>query len=81
MKKFRFSIPNKKSPVFRCEVFEGSVFLYSRELHIYDNSFSDEMNTTFITKRLSDIFHISEKELEVPVRMAILLDESEWSDC
>lgn len=81
MNVYKFIIPNKNASIFRCEVYGNSNnFLYSREVHMYDSSLSDELNTTILAKKMADTLNLEERDLYVPVRMAVLLGESTWAN-
>lgn len=81
MKKYKFIIPDRNKNIFRCDVYgEDDNFLYHREVHMYDKSLSDEFNTTVLSKKMSTTLNIKESDLYIPIRMAVLLGESTWSD-
>ena len=80
MKTFSFSIPDRSSSIFRCKVMEDDVVLYTREVHVYNSSFSEEMNTIIIAKKMAQTLDMEEKELIEPVRMAVVLGESTWTN-
>ena len=79
MKTFSFSIPNRESSIFRCDVYNDGTFLYHREVHVYNSSFSEEMNTIIIAKKMAQTLDMEEKELIEPVRLAIVLGESTYN--
>lgn len=81
MNVYKFSIPDKNISIFRCEVYgECNNFLYSREVHLYDKNLSDELNVTVLSKKMADTLNVDEKDLYIPVRMAVLLGESTWAN-
>jgi hypothetical protein len=47
---------------------------------MYDSSLSDELNTTILAKKMADTLNLEERDLYVPVRMAVLLGESTWAN-
>lgn len=75
MKTFSFSIPDRSSSIFRCKVIEDGIVRYTREVHVYNSSFSEEMNTIIIAKKMAQTLDMEEKELIEPVRLAIVLGE------
>ena len=79
MNNYRFSIPDRDTSIFRCDVYdEFGNFRYHREVHMYDKNVSDEINVTILSKKMADTLNLTEQDLQVPVRMAILLGESTW---
>lgn len=81
MNKYKFTIPNRDANIFRCDVYdEGGNFLYRREVHLYDKNLSDELNTTILSKKMAVTLNVEERDLYVPVRMAVLLSESTWQN-
>lgn len=81
MNVYKFSIPDKNKNIFRCDVYgEFDNFKYHREVHVYDKNASDELNTLVISKKMGATLGIDEQDLYVPVRMAILIGESVWSN-
>lgn len=81
MKTYKFTIPDRNKNIFRCDVYgDCDNFLYHREVHMYDKNISDELNTTILSKKMATTLDLKERDLYVPVRMAILLGESTWSD-
>lgn len=58
---------------------EDDVVLYTREVHVYNSSFSEEMNTIIIAKKMAQTLDMEEKELIEPVRMAVVLGESTYN--
>ena len=59
---------------------EDDVVLYTREVHVYNSSFSEEMNTIIIAKKMAQTLDMEEKELIEPVRMAVVFGESTWTN-
>jgi hypothetical protein len=58
---------------------EDDVVLYTREVHVYNSSFSEEMNTIIIAKKMAQTLDMEEKELIEPVRLAVVLGESTYN--
>ena len=81
MTTYKFTIPNCDANIFRCDVHdEKGNFLYRREVHMYDKNLSDELNTTILAKKMATILNVEERDLYIPVRMAVLLGESTWQN-
>ena len=72
MKNFFFSIPDRESHIFRCEVKEDDLVLYTREVHVYDSSFSDEMNVAILAKKMAETLGEDEESLTIPIRLAVI---------
>ena len=66
MNVYKFSIPDKNKNIFRCDV--------------YDKNATEELNTLVIAKKMGITLGIDEQDLYVPVRMAVLIGESVWSN-
>ena len=78
---YRFSIPDRNRSIFRCDVYdEDNNFRYHREVHMYDKNASEELNTTVLTKKMATTLGIDEKDLYVPVRIAVVIGESTWQN-
>ena len=78
---YKFTIPNRNVSIFRCDVYdEDGNFLYHREVHMYDKNLSDEFNITILTKKMSTTLNVEERDLYIPIRMAVLLGESTWQN-
>lgn len=81
MNRYKFTIPNRDTNIFRCDVYgEEGNFLYHREVHLYDKNLSDELNTTILSKKMAATLNVEERDLFVPIRMAVLLGESTWQN-
>ena len=78
MKNFFFSIPDRDSSIFRCEVKDDDLTLYTREVHVYDKLLSEEMNVIILTKKMAQTLEVEEKFLIEPIRLAVVLGESTW---
>lgn len=76
---FKFILPDKNKSIFRCEVFHDNNFMYSREVHLYDKNVSDEINVLILSNKMAKTLNLNEKELFVPVRIAILIGSSTWT--
>lgn len=78
---YKFTIPNRNVSIFRCDVYsEDGNFLYHREVHLYDKNLSDELNTIILAKKMSTTLNVEERDLYIPIRMAVLLGESTWQN-
>lgn len=75
--KYIFTIPDRNSNRFCCEIYENGEYMYSREVHLYNKEYSDEMNVAILSKKMSDTLNITEQKLNHPIRMAVLLGKSE----
>ena len=80
MNTYKFSIPNRDSSIFRCDVYNGDSFLYHREVHMYDKNLTEEINTLVLAKKMGQTLDIDERDLYVPVRMAVMIGESTWTN-
>ena len=81
MNVYKFSIPDKNKNIFRCDVYDGfNNFKHHREVHVYDKNATEELNTLVIAKKMGITLGIDEQDLYVPVRMAVLIGESVWSN-
>lgn len=80
MNTYKFSIPNRDSSIFRCDVYNGDAFLYHREVHMYDKNLTEEINTLVLAKKMGQTLDIDERDLYVPVRMAVMIGESTWTN-
>lgn len=80
MNTYKFSIPNRDSSIFRCDVYNGDAFLYHREVHMYDKNLTEEINTFVLAKKMGQTLDIDERDLYVPVRMAVMIGESTWTN-
>lgn len=80
MTTYKFTIPNRDSSIFRCDVYNDGSFLYHREVHMYDKNLTDEINTLVLAKKMGKTLDIDERDLYVPVRMAVMVGESTWSN-
>ncbi len=80
MTTYKFSIPNRDSSIFRCDIYNGDAFLYHREVHMYDKNLTDEINTLVLAKKMGQTLDIDERDLYVPVRMAVMIGESTWTN-
>lgn len=78
---YKFTIPNRNANIFHCDVYsEDGNFLYHREVHLYDKNLSNELNTTILAKKMSTTLNVEERDLYIPIRMAVLLGESIWQN-
>lgn len=80
MTTYKFTIPNRDSSIFRCDVYNDGSFLYHREVHMYDKNLTDEINTLVLSKKMATTLDIDERDLYMPVRMAIMIGESIWTN-
>ena len=80
MNTYKFTIPNRDSSIFRCDVYNGDAFLYHREVHMYDKNLTEEINTLVLAKKMGQTLDIDERDLYVPVRMAVMIGESTWTN-
>ena len=80
MNTYKFSIPNRDSSIFRCDVYNGDAFLYHREVHMYDKNLTEEINTLVLAKKMAQTLDVDERDLYVPVRMAVMIGESTWTN-
>ena len=80
MTTYKFTIPNRDSSIFRCDVYNDGSFLYHREVHMYDKNLTDEINTLVLSKKMANTLDIDERDLYMPVRMAIMIGESIWTN-
>lgn len=80
MTTYKFTIPNRDSSIFRCDVYNDGSFMYHREVHMYDKNLTEEINTLVLSKKMAQTLDIDERDLYVPVRMAIMIGESTWSN-
>lgn len=80
MTTYKFTIPNRNSSIFRCDVYNDGSFMYHREVHMYDKNLTDEINTLVLAKKMGKTLDIDERDLYVPVRMAVMIGESTWSN-
>lgn len=80
MTTYKFTIPNRDSSIFRCDVYNDGSFLYHREVHMYDKNLTDEINTLVLAKKMGKTLDIDERDLYVPVRMAVMIGESTWTN-
>ena len=80
MNTYKFTIPNRDSSIFRCDVYNDGSFMYHREVHMYDKNLTDEINTLVLAKKMGQTLDIDERDLYVPVRMAIMIGESTWTN-
>lgn len=80
MTTYKFTIPNRDSSIFRCDVYNDGSFMYHREVHMYDKNLTDEINTLVLAKKMGQTLDIDERDLYVPVRMAIMIGESTWTN-
>ena len=77
---FKFSIPNRESSIFRCDVYNDGIFLYHREVHVYDNKLTEEQNVQILVKKMSQTLEVDERDLYVPIRLAVMIGESTWTN-
>lgn len=77
---YKFTIPNRDSSIFRCDVYNDGSFMYHREVHMYDKNLTDEINTLVLAKKMGKTLDIDERDLYMPVRMAVMIGESTWSN-
>ena len=80
MTTYKFTIPNRDSSIFRCDVYNDDSFMFHREVHMYDKNLTEEINTLVLAKKMAQTLDIDERELYVPVRMAVLIGESSWTN-
>ena len=81
MNKYKFSIPNRDANIFCCDIYDkNNNFLYHRKVHVYDKNLSDELNTTILTEKMAATLNVKERDLFIPIRMAVLLGESIWQN-
>lgn len=80
MTTYKFTIPNRDSSIFRCDVYNDGSFMYHREVHMYDKNLTDEINTLVLAKKMGKTLDIDERDLYIPVRMAVMIGESTWSN-
>lgn len=80
MTTYKFTIPNRDSSIFRCDVYNDGSFMYHREVHMYDKNLTDEINTLVLAKKMGQTLDIDERDLYVPVRMAVIIGESTWTN-
>ena len=80
MTTYKFTIPNRDSFIFRCDVYNDGSFMYHREVHMYDKNLTDEINTLVLAKKMGQTLDIDERDLYVPVRMAVMIGESTWTN-
>lgn len=80
MTTYKFTIPNRNSSIFRCDVYNDGSFMYHREVHMYDKNLTDEINTLVLAKKMGQTLDIDERDLYVPVRMAVMIGESTWTN-
>lgn len=76
MTTYKFTIPNRDSSIFRCDVYNDGSFTYYREVNKYDKNLTEEMNTLVLAKKMAQTLDIDERDLYVPVRMAVTIGES-----
>ena len=80
MTTYKFTIPNRDSSIFRCDVYNDGSFMYHREVHMYDKNLTEEINTLVLAKKMGQTLDIDERDLYVPVRMAVMIGESTWTN-
>lgn len=80
MTTYKFTIPNRDSSIFRCDVYNDGSFMYHREVHMYDKNLTEEINTLVLAKKMGQTLDIDERDLYVPVRMAVMIGESTWNN-
>lgn len=80
MTTYKFTIPNRDSSIFRCDVYNDGSFMYHREVHMYDKTLTEEINTLVLAKKMAQTLDIDERDLYVPVRMAVMIGESTWTN-
>lgn len=80
MTTYKFTIPNRDSSIFRCDVYNDGSFMYHREVHMYDKNLTEEINTLVLAKKMAQTLDIDERDLYVPVRMAVIIGESTWTN-
>ena len=80
MTTYKFTIPNRDSSIFRCDVYNDGSFMYHREVHMYDKNLTEEINTLVLAKKMAQTLEIDERDLYVPVRMAVMIGESTWTN-
>ena len=80
MTTYKFTIPNRDSSIFRCDVYNDGSFMYHREVHVYDKNLTEEINTLVLAKKMGQTLDIDERDLYVPVRMAVMIGESTWTN-
>ncbi|MBQ2982626.1 MAG: hypothetical protein IJD58_10965 [Lachnospiraceae bacterium] len=47
---------------------------------MYDKNLTDEINTLVLAKKMGKTLDIDERDLYMPVRMAVMIGESTWSN-
>lgn len=80
MTTYKFTIPNRDSSIFRCDVYNDGSFMYHREVHVYDKNLTEEMNTLILAKKMAQTLDVDERDLYVPIRMAVMIGESTWTN-
>lgn len=80
MRIYKFTISNRDSSTFRCDVYDNGSFMYSREAEMYDKNLTEEINALALSKKMGQILDIDERDLYVPIRMAIMIGESTWTN-
>jgi hypothetical protein len=80
MTTYKFTIPDRDSSIFRCDVYNDGSFMYHREVHMYDKNLTEEINTLVLAKKMGQTLDIDERDLYVPVRMAVMIGESTWTN-
>ena len=80
MTTYKFTIPNRDSSIFRCDVYDDGSFMYHREVHVYDKNLTEEINTLVLAKKMASTLDLDERDLYVPVRMAVVIGESTWTN-
>jgi hypothetical protein len=80
MTTYKFTIPDRDSSIFRCDVYNDGSFMYHREVHMYDKNLTEEINTLVLAKKMGQTLDIDECDLYVPVRMAVMIGESTWTN-
>lgn len=76
MKKYIFTIPDRNSNRFHCELYENCEYMYSKEVYLYNKDYSDERNVIILTEKMSHSLNLAKQNLIIPIRSAILLGES-----
>ena len=66
MTTYKFTIPNRDSSIFRCDVYNDGSFMYHREVHMYDKNLTEEINTLVLAKKMGQTLDIDERDLYVP---------------
>lgn len=80
MRIYKFTIPNRDSSIFCCDVYDNGSFMYSREVEMYDKNLTEEINALTLSKKMGQILDIDERDLYVPIRMAVMIGESTWTN-